>query len=467
MNSDVPLCVDLTSALLRSNVHIERYLRCVKRNAFFTAAAAASLVRGSAWWRAQLARRCTLEAELLPLDQTLLQWLRAQHERGRRLVLCTDSDRDTAEQIARHIGIFDDVVAADATAAAPTAGLLAQRYGEHRFDYVGRNGSAFAAQARRIVIVPSAGFNGPDEELISMPPAAVERPSRLALWIRALRLHQWAKNLLIFVAAIASHQLLRPTVIRSTIEAFVWFGLCASATYLINDLLDLPSDRAHPRKRLRPFAAGDLPLGHGIVAALLLLAIALAGAGITLGAPFVGALLFYLASTLWYSFVLKGIAMVDVLTLAGLYTVRVIAGSIAISVAPSFWLLAFSMFLFFSLAMIKRYTELSSILADGRSAAAGRGYLTDDLPLMLSCGVAAGFVSVLVLALYVNLGTNGLYRYPQAMWLLCPVLLYWICRMWRKAHRGELHDDPIVFATTDRPSLIVFGACALMVAIAI
>jgi 4-hydroxybenzoate polyprenyltransferase len=197
-----------------------------------------------------------------------------------------------------------------------------------------------------------------------------------------------------------------------------------------------------------------------------LVALGIVIAMIVLGPLFVGVLLVYLAGTFWYSWVLKRIAMVDVLALAGLYTIRVLAGDAAIMVPPSFWLLAFSMFMFLNLAVVKRYTELQAVQEAGSSSARGRGYTTDDLPLLLSSGTSAAFISVLVLALYVNDGSEALYRYPQALWLLCPLMLYWICRVWRKAHRGELHDDPVVFALRDRPSLLVVCLCVVLMVIA-
>jgi 4-hydroxybenzoate polyprenyltransferase len=279
-------------------------------------------------------------------------------------------------------------------------------------------------------------------------------------------LHQWAKNALIFVPAIVSHRIVEWPVAQAALLGFVCFGLCASGTYVVNDLLDLEADRAHPRKSKRPFASGELPLVQGIVVGGLLVALGIVVALVVLGSLFVGVLLVYLASTFWYSWVLKRIAMVDVLALAGLYTVRVLAGDAAIMVAPSFWLLAFSMFMFLNLAVVKRYTELQAALEAGDSTARGRGYTTDDLPLLLSSGTSSAFISVLVLALYVNDGSEALYRYPQALWLLCPLMLYWICRVWRKAHRGELHDDPVVFALRDRPSLLVVCLCATLMVIA-
>jgi 4-hydroxybenzoate polyprenyltransferase len=281
-------------------------------------------------------------------------------------------------------------------------------------------------------------------------------------WIQALRPHQWAKNLLILLPAVGAHRIMEAPELLAVGLAFLWFGLCASGTYLINDLLDIESDRAHPRKRLRPLASGDLsPPGAKISAAALII-IAFGGALLTLGTLFAGVLALYLAGTLWYSTALKRIAMVDVLALAGLYTLRLIAGAVAAAVVPSFWLLAFSMFMFLGLAIIKRYTELRWLLGSGSGKAAGRGYTVDDLPLLLACGTSSCFVSILVLALFVNDGTAQRYRHPQALWLLCPLALYWILRVWRKSYRGELHDDPVVFALRDWPSLLVGGLCMLL-----
>lgn len=291
-------------------------------------------------------------------------------------------------------------------------------------------------------------------------------PSMLLSWLKALRLHQWAKNLLVFVPAVGAHRIFDPETLISVSLAFLWFGLCASGTYLINDLMDIESDRAHPRKRLRPFASGDLPLLWGRISAPALIAVAFAGAWLTLGSLFTAALALYLMGTLWYSSVLKRIAMVDVLSLAGLYTLRLIAGAAAAMVIPSFWLLAFSMFMFLGLAIIKRYTELRSLLASGNDKAAGRGYTTDDLPLLLSCGTSTCFVSIMVLALYVNDGTAGMYRHPEALWLLCPLVLYWVLRIWRKSFRGQLHDDPVVFALRDWPSIVVGALCMLLLRLA-
>ncbi|MBX5463851.1 MAG: UbiA family prenyltransferase [Steroidobacteraceae bacterium] len=285
-------------------------------------------------------------------------------------------------------------------------------------------------------------------------------------WVRALRLHQWAKNLLVFIPLLTAHLVPDRTLITQALLAFFCFGVCASASYLINDIVDREADRAHPRKRMRPFASGELAPHQGVAVAAVLFVAGFSAAWFGLNVLFFSTLVLYVASTHWYSFVLKRIAMVDVLVLAGLYTLRLLGGSAAMGIAPSFWLLSFSMFLFLSLAVAKRYAELSMMLSEGRSKAAGRDYSTADLPLMLAVGVCSGLISVLVLALYVHDGTAGRYKHPELLWLICPLMLYWVCRVWRKTHRRELHDDPVVFAIVDRPSTVVAGAIAALVWVA-
>ena len=285
--------------------------------------------------------------------------------------------------------------------------------------------------------------------------------NNIRAWIRALRLHQWSKNVLIFLPAAAAHRLLQRDVALASIAAFVIFGLCASGTYLLNDLMDLDADRHHLVKRDRPFAAGSLSLGLGLLMALALIIVGLVAADLLLGWLFLATLATYLIATVWYSRSLKRVPMVDVLALAGLYAIRVIAGAAATAIIPSFWLLAFTMFLFLSLAMAKRYSELKLMMAAGRTHASGRGYTIEDAPLLQACGVAAGYNSVLVMALYVNSGIAvGTYTYtrPVFLWLLCPLLLYWITRVWIKTSRGQMDSDPVVFTLQDLPSL--GAACA-------
>jgi 4-hydroxybenzoate polyprenyltransferase len=274
-------------------------------------------------------------------------------------------------------------------------------------------------------------------------------------WIRAIRVHQWLKNFLVFVPLVAAHRIIDYPAAISAALAFVSFSSCASAVYIINDIVDLESDRAHVRKKKRPFASGSLSISHGLYAASLLL-ITSAIISWRISCMFSGALAGYFCCTCLYSFWLKRQVIVDVMLLASLYTFRILAGAAATAIVPSFWLLAFSMFLFLSLALVKRYSELMLAQQEAREGLPGRGYSTSDHPVLLSLGSAAGYAAVLILALYINSpDVEGLYPNRWSLWLVLPPFLYWMTRIWLKAHRGELEDDPLVFAVTDKQSWAV------------
>lgn len=465
-----PLCIDLDGTLLRTDLLHESILALLSRNFLCFFLFPLWLLKGKAGFKREIAKRVALAPETLPYDTRVLDLLRTTPQRPR--VLCTASDELLAGPVAKHLGLFEDVLASDGCinlGGTAKATALIERYGERGFDYAGNapvDLKVWAHAHGALAVNASSGLaqaagklaNG---NLVAHLPRAA---SGLRVWAKALRLHQWLKNLLVLVPLLTAHRFLDPTAIIQSIGSFIAFGLCASGTYLLNDLLDLAPDRLHPRKRKRPFAAGTLPIMHGLLAVPLLV---LAGFAIAfaIGPAFALVLLAYCVLTLGYSFKLKRIVMIDVVMLASLYTVRIVAGAVAIDQPLSFWLLAFSMFIFLSLALLKRYTELDSARSSGKEKAAGRGYGTADLPLLQSLGAAAGYISVMVLALYINSPESlKLYARPQVLWLLCPLLLYWISRAWIIAHRGNMHDDPVVFAATDRGSQIIvllFAVAAL------
>jgi len=288
--------------------------------------------------------------------------------------------------------------------------------------------------------------------------------SAISVWAGAMRLHQWLKNLLIFVPLLVSHRLGTPGSLVAGMIAFVLFGLCASSAYILNDLLDLASDRRHTSKRRRPLAAGLISVRAAMIAVTLLLLLAFAGALWLLPWQFAGATAAYYVVTVTYSVWLKRLMIVDVVTLAMLYTLRIIAGTLLFHLVMTFWMLAFSMFIFLSLAMVKRYAELLEARNKGEAhRPGGRGYYPSDLNMIASLGAASGYLSVMVLALYIqDPNTAALYRNPRIIWLACPLLLYWISRTWMLTHRGEMHDDPVVFAIRDRASLAVGGLFGLV-----
>lgn len=470
--SEVPLVVDLDGTLIRTDLLVEGALALVRRRPLAIFAMAGWLLRGGkARLKAEVAARATVDPTTLPYQAGLLADLRARRDAGQRLVLATAADRAAAEPVARHLGLFDEILASDGATnldGEAKRRRLVERFGEKGFDYAGNDGVDLAVwrSARAAVLVnptPAAAGAG---RIVEVAARFEDRPDGPSGHLRALRPQQWLKNLLVFVPLVISHSFADPGDVLAATLAFVAFCLAASAVYVLNDLLDLPDDRRHPRKRLRAFASGEVPALHGIlmVPALLAAAVALA---LAVSPAFLAALALYLAATTLYSFALKRIVLVDVFTLAGLYTLRVIAGSAAIGLWPTFWILAFSMFIFLSLALLKRYTELLGVRELGAMAAPGRGYVTGDLGLLSALGAAAGFLAVLVLALYINSpAVLPLYARPEVLWLLCPLLLYWVSRAWLVAHRGDMHDDPVVFAVRDRVSRAVAAAMALVILLA-
>jgi len=468
----IPLVIDLDGTLIRSDLLQESTLKLLGNAPQHLLSLPIWLYAGKAHLKREVARRVTLDIARLPFDDAVLRWIDRERATGRSIVLCSASDATFVGQVADHLGVFDDVIASDGVtnvSAARKAAILVERFGEKGFDYAGNSHDDVPvwAKARRAVLVaPHSGVRQAAAKVATIEhEIARERPG-LRSWITALRLHQWAKNLLVFLPLLASHRADETALIRSALLAFLAFGLCASSVYVLNDLMDLESDRSHPRKRLRAFASGSLSpqAGLWVSAALLLGALWL---GWQIGPAFGAWLDVYLALTLLYTFLLKRKILVDALTLAALYTLRILAGGAAVGIWPGFWLLAFSLFLFLSLAFVKRYSEVSVQFSQGRHGALGRDYLITDLPLIEMLGIVSGFAAVVVMALYIN-GTSIAQLYPNqdVIWLTVPILLYWISRMWVKAHRGEMHDDPVVFAISDRLSLLSIAAFVGVMAVA-
>ncbi len=467
MTRTLPLCVDLDGTLIRTDLLLESCLALIRLNPLYIVLLPFWLWAGKPALKANIARRVTIDAASLPYNTAFLEWLKAQKAGGRPVWLCTGSNEMLAGQVAGHVGIFDGIMASDSTinlAGAVKAGQLVERFGEKGFDYCGnhRDDLPIWKLARAAVIVN--GERVLEREVGAR--ASVERVFKSPrngwrAFLAAIRPHQWVKNALLFVPLITAHRLGEPAMLKSSLLAFVAFCLCASSVYLLNDMLDLDADRIHPRKSRRPFASGDLSLLAGFVSVPGLL-LASAWVALFLPAQFALALLTYYAVTLAYSYALKRLVLIDVLVLAGLYTLRVAAGAAAIAVPLSFWLLLFSIFLVQSLAMVKRYSELEAMRKEGRLHAAGRDYNVQDLPIIRDLGGAAGYVAVLILALYINSpAVELLYRRPEALWLLCGLMLYWISRVWLKVYRGEMHEDPVVFALRD-PASAAIGALAVL-----
>ena len=466
------LCVDLDGTLVKSDTLIDALLLMVRTHPSELWRLPGWALAGKAIFKQEVTSRVQLDVAHLPYNHALLTFLEKERGEGRRIFLATGADRALADRISAYLGIFDGVLASDGHTNLTGHNKLAafeQSFGAAGFDYIGNaevdlplllaSGSPMVANPdgalRRAI---RAGRFTPQTQF-------VEQGNPVRTLRRAVRAHQWFKNVLIFVPLLLAHRLQLDTFFFAFL-AFVSFSLCASATYIVNDLLDIDADRRHPRKRYRPFAAAEL---QGKTGVLLSAALLLASFGLAFALPpgFRLFLLLYLGVTLSYSLYFKRIVLVDVVILSGLYTLRLLAGASASAIEISPWLAAFSIFLFLSLAIAKRFAELQNLRAAGHTPTNGRGYLLSDFEQMRAFGTASAYASVVVFSLYISeRDVTYLYAHPQRMWLITPLMILWISRVWLLASRGELDEDPVIFALSDRMSLLLgfFTICVVLLA---
>lgn len=454
-----PLVVDLDGTLIHTDMLCESALKVFKHSPVEILRVPSVLWKGKAFLKQYLASKSDLDPKTLPYNEDLLEWLTQQRAEGRRLVLCTASDRKIADLVAGHVGIFDEVIASDGVsniAGQNKAAVLVERFGLRGYDYVGNSHKdlpVWSQADKAIVVNGSTDLVKKAQNISTVERVFPAKQTGFSSWRRVLRVHQWLKNLLLFVPLFAAYDFGNLNAWESLILGFASFSLCASSVYIVNDLLDLESDRLHPRKRNRPFASGIVSVWAGVLIAPLLLIVSLTVA-VLVGQQFLRCLILYFVLTCAYSYVLKRLVLIDCITLALLYTLRVVAGAAAAGHNISFWLLAFSAFLFLSLAFLKRYAELEVQLLSGKGKIHGRGYHTADASLIQTMGIVSGYLSSLVLILYLDSeAARGLYAMPNLIWGAVPVMLFWVSWMWLQAHRGKMHDDPIVFAIKDRASL--------------
>ena len=464
------LVVDLDGTLLRSDMLYETFWSAFGRDWKSPFTSLNALLKGKASLKRHLAQAGDLDVALLPFDEGVIDYITTWRAGGGQAVLVTATDETIARQIGEHLGLFDAVYGSDGVRnlkGPNKAEFLKTQYAEGAgFAYMGDTKAdlpVWEAAAQTITVnLPAAlkaqvDRRGGEIEHLTTVTRSI-RP-----YIKAIRPHQWLKNVLAFLPMLAAHQYDGMTFLF-TVLAFIAFSMVASSAYVFNDLLDLSADRVHPRKKLRPFASGAVPIAHGTVMGVGLLGLGLA-IGVYLGPAFFAVIAVYYVITTAYSLDLKRRTVIDICTLASLYTLRIVAGGAAAGIPLSVWLLAFSLFFFLSLAAVKRQAELIDTAKRGKLDVSGRGYQVDDLPLITQIAISAGYVSVLVMALYVNSpAVIDLYTYPIALWGVCLILLYWITRIVMITHRGRMDDDPVVFGAKDRVSQICFVvmlACAL------
>jgi 4-hydroxybenzoate polyprenyltransferase len=464
-----PLCVDLDGTLVKSDTLVDSLLALMRTHPAQLFRLPGRLLHGKAAFKAFITESVSIDVANLPLNHVLLRYLHEERARGRALYLATGADVRLARRVADHLSIFAGVLGSDGVTnltGSRKLDSLRTRFADSGFDYIG-NATAdlplLYHATEPMVANPSLALRiklkargiRPGHEFVE------HRPLLQSL-LKATRMHQWAKNLLIFVPLLCSHALSEFKVL-SAFAAFFCLSLVASSAYIVNDLLDIEADRRHPRKLQRPFAAGDLPAVAGVVMAAVFLITGLAGAAFLPGKFFV-LLLLYLATTVAYTVCLKRIVLVDVLVLSGLYSLRLLAGSSVTGTPISDWLAGFSMFLFLSLAIVKRFAELENLRAGNAVPANGRSYRVADLNQLRSFGTSSAYAAVIVFAIYIT-GPDvvKLYHKPQLLWLTVPLMILWLNRVWLLASRGELDEDPVAFALTDPLSLVI-GAAVVAVA---
>jgi 4-hydroxybenzoate polyprenyltransferase/phosphoserine phosphatase len=470
-SGDIPLCVDLDGTLIHTDMLLESLLSIWNKPLTLIRAFAAFLFRGKAEMKRIVAEAARVDASVLPYREDLVSFLREKRREGRKVLLVTATHELVANEVAGCVGVFDGVMA---TRGGLNLGgrrkrdALVEKFGERGFDYVGdhkKDLPVLEAAREAYLADPSRSLERKARSKANVREVFRRKISRPKSVLKGLRLHQWSKNVLLAVPLVTAHRVgdLRSILVLAL--GILSFGLQASATYIVNDLHDLSDDRRHPKKRLRPWACGELSIPTGVALVLVLSA-----AGLTIGIaflplPFFLLLLAYTALTLAYSFDLKRRLIVDTIVLAGLYTLRILAGAAAISVGTTPWLLMFSFFFFLCLALLKRYIEMAGTTAQGKVP--GRGYMAADIDVILAIGPASGLMSVLVMALYINSpDVMVLYRTPQVLWLILPLLVYWITRVWFLAKRMEIDHDPVFFALTDKRSYAIGMLAAIILLLA-
>lgn len=457
-----PLFVDLDGTFTKTDLLFEGAFNIIKSNPFMIMAMLFWLVKGRSYLKYKIASHSNVDVALLPLNPEFESFVRSESTRGRKIYLATATNEKYAERIIKKHDIFDGFIASDRNINLKGKEKLKKILDiSEKFAYAGNDAvdfKIFKESSQSILVNPTRSAlklskkNRVDKTFDNTK-------FSLSVWMKQLRIHQWLKNALIFVPLVVSGLFTDINSVGLSVIAFFSFSFLASSTYILNDLVDLDSDRSHPRKSKRPLAAGSISIPQSIIVGSTLLLSAFF-MGVMIGPMYLLVLTGYLLLTLFYSMKLKEYIGMDVVALAMLYTVRILAGSAAIDVVVSFWLFAFSIFIFLSLALVKRCSELRSMALEGKVYAKGRDYGVDDYELLKSFGSSSSLVAVLMFCFYINNNVlTNQYQEPSLLWLITPALCYWLMRMWIKTHRGEMHDDPIVFALKDKGSIVIITFC--------
>lgn len=455
----LPIVVDLDGTLTTSDTLIESLVKLIKASPSSLLCIPFWLSRGRAGFKDAVAQRVSLSAAHLPYHKEFLSYLRLQKDEGRRIILATAAHKTIAQSVSDHIGLFDAVLATEQGVNLKSAAKLKSIQDKIGADFVYAGDSPadipiWKSAKAAILVGASPRLAAAVRSQVSVAHEFPKEKTGIKIWLRAIRIHQWLKNVLLFVPLLTAFSFLDITNLSTVLVAFLAFSLAASATYIVNDLWDLESDRVHPRKRERPLASGRIPIVKAVMAAAGMLLLGL-GLALAISKLFFAMLLFYLAITSVYSWSLKSYVLIDVIVLSLLYTLRILAGSAAVGIVVSSWLLAFAVFIFLSLALVKRCSELISLGNAGQTATRGRDYRVGDLAVLWPLGVGSALSSVVIFGLFISAPETKLrYATPELLWLVAVGLIYWLARIWIKTSRAEMHDDPLIYAIRDKGCLI-------------
>lgn len=464
--SNIIVC-DLDGTLIKTDMLFESVFLLIKKNPIYILLLPIWLAKGKAHLKSEIEKIIKINPESLPYNNDVISFLENEKNKGNKLVLATASNQNIANKIGDYLNIFDEVYGSSKDFNLKSKNkrdFLNDKFGKGKYSYIGDSSADLKVwKDSKFAYVINNGL-AKKHKIDNLKEEIGDKPkSTLKLIIKEIRVYQWVKNFLLFIPALMAHK--TNLDIYTTLSiSFIAFSLLASSVYVLNDLLDLEADRQHPRKKNRPFASGNLSLLYGFILLPILIVISFGLSISYLPFEFTLTLLIYYIITNLYSFKLKKLELLDIITLASLYTIRIISGGFAVDVPISPWLLAFSMFMFLSLALLKRYTELLTMLKENKLTASGRGYHVEDIDIIRSFGTASAYISILVYALYAySEQVQVLYNKPIIMWVVAVLLLYWITRIWFLAHRGKMTDDPIVFTGKDYVSWIIGILVGIMV----
>lgn len=461
-NSHKPLCVDLDGTVIATDSLAESLLVIIKINPLLLLLLPYWVLRGKYYLKSQLEINSKITPEKLPYRSKFLEYVKDEKAKGRKIVLATASMPSIANKIADYLDIFDEVLASENNInlrAENKADALVKRYGEKGFDYAGDSKAdipVWKHADKAILVHPKKSVLRKARKAGNVHLVFTHNYSKFLALVKEIRVYQWVKNILLFLPMLLAHEIFNFRLIKDTSISFIAFSLMASFVYVLNDLLDVEADRIHPTKRNRPIASGKISIFQAFFIIPVLFFASLGISAYYLNFEFTVMLLVYVISNIMYSFHLKKVMILDIIILSTLYTLRLIAGAVAGNVHISPWLIEFSIFFFFSLAAVKRYSELLTLKDTNQTSIKRRGYLVGDIDVVRNFGIISGYLSVMIIAFYVHgQEVEKLYKHPEFLWAISPILLYWISRVWLIAHRGKMNDDPIVFTGKDVVSWVI------------